>query len=136
MKQALWLLAGAAAALALAAVFAGLTDTAAIGAGAVAVMSGLIAATFLWLWWERTTPLALGMALSWAGTAGLAFWGWAVLTGRLTEAAGLLLVPLALQIAGAVLHFDVMESSMGLGRRRALLPVVLAVGAGVLLTKM
>ncbi len=133
MKQALWLVAATSAAFL--AVHAGFGYPAAIGIGygAIMVMSTLIAATFLWLWWQRTTPLALGMAMSWAGTASVTGWWWAAALAGRPEAMsgnGALLPFLSLQIAGAVLHFDVMQTSMGLRRRVFVLPVVAAFAAG------
>jgi hypothetical protein len=103
MRQALWLLAAATAALALMTAAHGPAATAAAGYGAVAAMAALIAATFLWLWWVRATPLALGMALSWSGVALVAATGTA-----------LPLPALPFLTAGAILHFAVMRRSMNL----------------------
>jgi hypothetical protein len=103
MRQALWLLAAATAALALATMALGTAATAAAGYAAVAAMAALIAATFLWLWWVRATPLALGMALSWAGVALVA-----------ASDPALPLPALPLLTAGAILHFGVMRRSMNL----------------------
>jgi len=133
MKQGLWLLAATSAAFL--AVHAALGYSAAfgIGYGAITVMSALIALTFLWLWWERATPLALGMAMSWAGTASVMGWWWAfALAGRPEGMAGngVLFLFLSLQISGAVLHFDVMQTSMGLRRRVFVLPIAAAFAAG------
>jgi hypothetical protein len=105
MRQALWLLAAATAALALAVVTLGPVSTAVAGYAAVAAMAVLIAATFLWLWWVRATPLALGMALSWSGVALIA-----------ASSPALPLPALPLLTAGAVLHFAVMRRSMNLPR--------------------
>jgi hypothetical protein len=108
MRQALWLLAAAAAGIAAAAMVVGTARIAAMGFAAVAAMAGLIAATFLWLWWVRATPLALGMALSWSGVA--------LVAGDLAAGAGALFPLLALPLlgVGAALHFAVMRRSMGL----------------------
>ena len=43
--------------------------------GAISAMAVLISATFFWLWWQRATPLALGMGFSWAG-AGMVMGYW------------------------------------------------------------
>ena len=123
MRQALWLLGGAAAVVAAAAAALGAGPTAAMGFAAVAAMAALIAATFLWLWWVRATPLALGMALSWAGVA--------LVAADLAAGVGKALPLVALPVlgVGAALHFAVMRSSMGLPRRAALLPACLSAAA-------
>jgi hypothetical protein len=125
MRQALWLLGGAAVAVALLAAMLGAGRTAAAGFAAVAAMAALIAATFLWLWWVRATPLALGMALSWAGVA-------LVAADRAAGAgAALPLVALPFLGVGAALHFAVMRRSMGLPRGTALLPAGLVAAAAL-----
>ena len=127
MRQALWLLAAATAALALATVTLGPTDTAAAGYAAVAAMAALIAATFLWLWWVRATPLALGMSLSWSGVALVAA----------TDSA-LPLPALPLLTTGAILHFAVMRRSMNLPRITLAAPVAasaLAILKSLVITK-
>lgn len=137
MKQAVWLLAGTAAVLLAMHGLLGYPAAFGIGYGAITVMSALIAGTFLWLWWERATPLALGMALSWAGTFSVMGWWWVyALSGRPESMAGsgALFVLLSFQIAGAVLHFDVMQSSMGCRRRVFVLPVAGAFALGALAT--
>lgn len=123
MRQALWLLGGAAVAVALLVAVLGAGRTAATGFAAVAAMAALIAATFLWLWWVRATPLALGMALSWSGVA-------LVAADRAAGGgAALPLVALPFLGVGAALHFAVMRRSMGLPRGMALLPAGLAAAA-------
>lgn len=102
-----------------------------IGYGAIVAMGLMIAATFLWLWAARATPLALGMAFSWAGTAAIMGWWWVhALAGRpeaMRESA--LLFPfVALHMVGAVLHFDVMLRSMRLPRRVFVVPLAGALG--------
>jgi hypothetical protein len=124
MRQALWLLGGAAVAVALLAVVLGAGRTAATGFAAVAAMAALIAATFLWLWWVRATPLALGMALSW--------WGVALVAAASAGAGAVLpLVALPFLGVGAGLHFAVMRRSMGLPRGTALLPAGLVAAAAL-----
>ena len=120
MKQALWLVA-AATALVLGASFGlGVARTAAMGFGALGAMAALIAATFLWLWWVRATPLALGMVLSWAGMAAM--------SGGLAGSAGWVgLAALPPMAAGVTLHFGVMRRSMGLGPFAVAVPVAAAV---------
>jgi hypothetical protein len=82
MKQALGLLALILAGLEAGRVMAGQDAVLAVVSGALALMALMIAATFLWLWFERTTPLALGMAHSWLGAGLIAgLWWWALRAG-------------------------------------------------------
>lgn len=102
-----------------------------IGYGAVALMALMIAATFLWLWVVRATPLALGMAFSWAG-AGLVL-GWWWLFHVLEQPRWGLENPflfnfLSLYVVGAVLHFSVIQRSFGQSGMAFLMPVLGAVG--------
>ena len=134
MKQATWLLTAVIAAFLTVTHFAGTHAAQSMGVGAIALMSGTIALTFLWLWWERATPLALGMAVSWSGTASMM--GWCVMPslGR-PEAMGggaLPLVFLSLQITGAMLHFEVMETSMGFRRGSAAVPALVVFAASAM----
>ena len=132
MRQALWLLGAVAVAVAAAVAAMGQAATAAMGYAAVAAMAAMIAGTFLWLWWVRATPLALGMALSWAGVAVVAFH----LAGGAPDA--LPHVALPLLAAGATLHFAVMRRSMGLHPAAAAVPAMLTAAAalaGLLFTK-
>lgn len=108
-----------------------------IGYGAITVMSIFISGTFLWLWRARTTPLALGMAFSWAGTASVMGWWW--MFNVLDRPAGMvqsefLFLFLSLHIVGAVLHFGVIQRSMGIARQAFLVPVTLAfaISAGLI----
>jgi hypothetical protein len=125
MRQALWLLGVAAVAVVVAVAMHGAGRTAATGFAAVAAMAALIAATFLWLWWVRATPLALGMALSWSGVA--------LVAADLAGGAGAVVPLIALPFlgVGAALHFAVMRRSMGLPRRTVLLPAGLVAAAAL-----
>jgi hypothetical protein len=142
MKQALWLLGGTAAAFHAVEYLAGELVARDLGFCWIALMSALIALTFLWLWWERATPLALGMAVSWAGTASMMGWWWLQRPLERSDAAsgdGLPLVFLSFQITGAMLHFEVMQTSMGYRRGAAAIPVLAAFAASVMvdhITKM
>ncbi len=84
--------------------------------GTFAIMALAIGATFLWLYLRRATPLALGMALSWAGSAGIVGWWYMV---SLLEGPGgmsenpLIFVFLATHVIGASLHFRVIGSTLG-----------------------
>ncbi|GKY87516.1 hypothetical protein [Sinisalibacter aestuarii] len=98
-----------------------------IAYGAIALMALMIAGTFLWLWRERATPLALGMAWAWLGAGVLAGWWWrASLIGQgAAPEAGLHLV-LAISLTGALLHFAVIQRSFGRHGASFLWPVALA----------
>lgn len=105
--------------------------------GAISVMALLISGTFFWLWQVRATPLALGMSLSWAGSGLTIGWWWLMqVAGNPawgTEAA-IVFCSLALLTAGAVLHFAVIQGSLGYHGIAFLLPVfaALALSLGVL----
>ena len=138
MKQVAILFAGVVGALLACAQIAGAREVVIVVYGAIALMALLISATFAWLWRLRATPLALGMSMSWAGTGLTLGWWW-----RVTGAQGLaphsdtavLLVFLSLLIAGAVLHFSVIQGTFGLRGVAFAVPVLgaLAVSLGVLL---
>ncbi|WOI57183.1 hypothetical protein [Palleronia sp. LCG004] len=103
-----------------------------VASGAIIGMSIVIATTFLWLWRVRLTPLALGMAFSWAGGALVMVWWWKIAdkTGTPTalDAAALLLA-VATYTTGAILHFAVITRSFDLPRAT---PIVLPVVAYIL----
>jgi len=107
--------------------------------GAIAMMSLMISATFLWLWSERATPLALGMSFSWLG-AGL-FAGGSWIAGLMELPVGMrsedmALGVLAVCIVGALLHFAVIHRSFGRHGMGFLWPVLAALcvsAAGVML---
>ena len=106
--------------------------------GAITLMALMIAATFLWLFVVRATPLALGMAYSWAGAGFVMGWWWFFnLSGRpewLRESPVLFGV-LPFYFVGAVLHFAVIHRSFGLHGMAFLVPVVgaVALSAGIYL---
>lgn len=132
MKQAIVLLALVMAALEAGKHLAGHDAVVEIVYGAIAMMSLMISATFLWLWRERATPLALGMSFSWLG-AGLfagGFWLVDLLglpLGIRSEDTALLV--LAVYIVGALLHFAVIHRSFGRHGMAFLWPVLAALGA-------
>lgn len=143
MKQALALAALMAGALEIARIVLGDAPVLLVSYGAIALMALWIAATFLWLWSERATPLALGMAFSWAGGGLFAGWWW---RDRLVHWPGAAGAPhtaphgvsliLALFFVGTLLHFAVIHRSFGRRGMGFLWPVVLAVvvsGLGVAL---
>jgi len=127
MKQAIGLLALVLAALQLGRLLLGGEAVLALATAAVALMALMIAATFLWLWAVRATPLALGMAFSWLGWGLFAGWG------RIAGAPGAPLAVLGFCIVGAVLHFSVIHRSFGWHGASFLWPVALSLAVGVLL---
>ena len=104
--------------------------------GAITLMAMMIAATFLWLFIVRATPLALGMAYSWAGAGFVMGWWWFYnLSGQpdwLSESP-ILFNFLPFYFVGAVLHFSVIHRSFGLHGAAFLLPIggAVAVSAGI-----
>lgn len=108
----------------------GYTTVYLVAYGSFSLMAAFMAATFFWLWTRRATPLALGMAFSWAGAASVMGWWWLL---NLTEIPDwvmknpLLLDFLAIYFVGVVLHFQVIGRSFGLPSRVAFVPIVAAV---------
>ena len=135
MKQAVVLLALVVFALAAGNRAAGNGAVVEVVYGAVAMMSLMISGTFLWLWGERATPLALGMAFSWLG-AGLfagGFWLVEVLhLPRVLSGEAAVVVALAVCVVGALLHFAVIHRSFGRHGMGFLWPVALALGVSAL----
>lgn len=119
MKQALQLLFGLSALLVLAYRVLGFDLVYHLAYGAVAAMAAVIAGTFLWLWWARATPLALGMAFSWAGATCVMGWWWAFATAG--QPAAMLGHPVvflfpAAYLVGAILHFQVIHRTLGISK--------------------
>ncbi|RPE71184.1 hypothetical protein EDD53_0298 [Pacificibacter maritimus] len=109
-----------------------------VGHGAVSILALLISGTFLWLWQVRATPLALGMSFSWAGLGLTLGWWWAIQLRMSVDwglEAAVLFFFLSLLMAGAVLHFAVIQGSFGFHGMSFLVPVLGAVmlSLGVLL---
>ncbi len=132
MKQAVTLLAVAIFALEAGKFAAGHDAVVEIAYGAIAIMSVMISATFLWLWVERATPLALGMSFSWLGAGLFAGGFWLVDLLDLPKRAwgeDTALVVLAVYLVGALLHFAVIHRSFGRHGMAFLWPVVAALGA-------
>lgn len=126
MKQALTLTLLTIAALEAAYLLLGYDRLAGVVYGAMSVMALLIAGTFLWLWFERTTPLAIGMALSWLGVAAMSGWWWAAALSQVPQLFAVhpgIFAALALPLVGAVLHFAVIQRSFGLHGLHFLWPV-------------
>ena len=109
---------------------------AAIGFSATALIAAVNCVTFLWLWYARATPLALGMAMSWAGQTAISLW-WFV-TGMPGKALWLDQHPivflfLSIYMVGGLLHIAVIQNSAGSMRTAVIWPVIAvgAVAAGV-----
>ncbi|MFT6425851.1 MAG: hypothetical protein ACJAYH_000905 [Celeribacter sp.] len=105
----------------------GTTQMVLIGYGAICVMALVISGTFFWLWQVRATPLALGMSFSWAGLGLTLGWWWAMqlrLSSVWGVEAAVLFAFLSLLMAGAVLHFAVIQGSFGYHGLSFLVPVI------------
>jgi hypothetical protein len=116
MKQAFALMMCLAVLLQLGFVFAGYDAMYQIAYGAITFMGLMISLTFLWLYVQRATPLALGMAYSWSGASLVLGWWW--IFALVGEPEGMVqnslhFVPLSLYLSGAVLHFSVINRSFG-----------------------
>ncbi len=100
-----------------------------ISYGAFTLMAAMVSLTFLWLWMQRATPLAVGMAFSWAGAACVMGWWWVYnlmeRPGPMHESAVLLLL-LGVYFVGVMMHFAVIGRSLGLAQRLWGMPVALA----------
>lgn len=107
-----------------------------VGYGVLTLMALWVAMTFLWLWLERATPLALGMAFSWAGAA--LIMGWWYLYALLDRPEwmtqnSLLFVPLAIYITGAVIHSRVIWAAIVADDRAHWVPLAVATLVSALL---
>jgi hypothetical protein len=110
--------------------------SAAIGFAATTLIAAANCATFLWLWYVRATPLALGMALSWAGQAALSVWWFS--TGMPGKALWIeqdpsVFLVVSIYIVGGALHIAVIQNSSGMRRAGLVWPamIVASVAAGV-----
>lgn len=107
-----------------------------ISYGAFTLMAAMVSLTFLWLWMQRATPLAMGMAFGWAGAASVMGWWWVfnLLDGPapMRDSAALFIC-LSVYFVGAVMHFAVIGRSLGLAKGLWTVPVVLAVVASAVL---
>lgn len=110
---------------------------AAIGFSAITMIAFVNCVTFLWLWYVRATPLALGMALSWAGQAAITVW-WFISVApedfSIFRRGALLLLLLSFYIVGGGLHILVIQHSSESVRSQAILPAiaVIAIIAGLI----
>lgn len=117
-------------------VTAGLLDlwmAATIGFAAMTAIAAANCVTFLWLWYVRATPLALGMALSWAGQAAVSIWwlaeGMPGARGWLDKGPFIFLF-ISIYMVGGLLHIVVIQNSAGSSRIGAIWPVLAAVAVG------
>lgn len=135
MKQAGLLLVGIAGLALLADRVFGYAATYAVGYGAFAILAAMISGTFFWLWATRATPLALGMGFSWAGAASVMGWWWvynlAARPAAMVENAALFLF-LSLYFVGALLHFVVIQRSMGMRDWAFLAPLAASLAVSTL----
>lgn len=108
----------------------GYTTVYLVAYGAFSLMAAFMAATFFWLWTRRATPLALGMAFSWAGAASVMGWWWVLNLADIPDwmlTNPVLLDFLAIYFVGVVMHFQVIGRSFGLPKQAAFYPVLAAV---------
>ncbi|MEL7149422.1 MAG: hypothetical protein AAGK71_01745 [Pseudomonadota bacterium] len=101
-----------------------------VGYGAFVLLALVIAGTFLWLWKQRSTPLALGMVFSWAGASCVMAWWWLYsLLGAPVwmHDNPLLFVFLSVYLMGAALHLEVIGRSFALSRFATFAPIAGAV---------
>lgn len=106
-----------------------------LGYGAISLMAVMVSLTFLWLWWWRATPLAIGMFFGWAGAASLIGWWWAYsLLGRpdWMLANPILFILVSVYFVGAILHFKVIAHSFGIRGQCYLVPVAVSLAGSVL----
>lgn len=102
----------------------------AVAYGMVAAMALVISVSFFWLWYNRATPLALGMALCKLGSATLLAW---YALYRVLDKAPVMIdhkaltVFIGLYFVGAAHHFAVMQRTMRANLAVFVLPVILTV---------
>lgn len=134
MQQALLLLALLTAGIGAGLYTGGFTPVFQITFGALTLMGALIAGIFFWLWTQRATPLSLGMAFAWTGTALVIGWEWARdVLGQPAwmEQSAYLPLAMGLYLCGAALHFEAIETSFRWPRRSFLIPAAAAIAASV-----
>lgn len=139
MTRALGLLALILLALALLARPFGLVIAQDVARAALAAMAATLAGTFLWLWREKATPLALAMTFSWAGASALM--GWRVMQDVLGQPAWMLENPLLLGVlgvylTGTLLHVEAIRRAFGLGQVALVFLLGGTLGAAVLVLGM
>ena len=131
MKIPVLLLAGTTTVLLLISWMHGYGTAYSLAYGAIVALSLSISATFFWLWYARTTPLALGMAFSWAGAAGVMGWWWIYQLLSAPDAMvenRILFLFVSSYFVGGLLHFQVIFRSLGARSVVILLPLALFLG--------
>jgi hypothetical protein len=134
MKKPLSLLVGLIALFGLAGLMLDYDTVYRIGYGTFTLLALVISGTFFWLWFKRSTPLALGMAFGWAGAATLM--AWRLFTNLLSfpdwmQQNPLLFVFLSVYLVGAILHLEVIGRSFSLSRVATFAPVCAAIALSV-----
>lgn len=107
-----------------------------ISYGAFTLMAAMVSLTFLWLWKQRATPLAVGMSFGWAGAASVMGWWWIynlLDTPAFMRENVALFLCLSVYFVGAVLHFSVIGRSLGLARGLWAAPVAFAIAVSAML---
>ena len=119
MTRALGLLALTFVTFALVARPFGLTAAQDIARAAIVLLGLTLSGTFLWLWREKATPLALAMTFSWAGASALLGW-WVVYdlwaAPAWMAAHPVLLAILGVYLTGTLLHLQAVRAAFGLGQ--------------------
>ena len=104
--------------------------------GMICLWAAMISGTFVWLWAHRKNDLALGMAFSWAGTAGVQGWWWVYNLFEQPPAMinnPALFLFLALYVIGASAHFNSIGQAIDLTKRYYWIPPLVAAGASLLI---
>ena len=113
----------------------GYEQTYSVSSGAFTIMAAMVSLTFFGLWLRRATPLAEGMAFGWAGATFVMGWWWLYnLLDRpeSMQESPILFLFVGVYFVGAIMHFVVIGSSLGLPRWLNYLPVCLAIFLSVL----
>ncbi|SIN86879.1 hypothetical protein [Vannielia litorea] len=102
---------------------------------ALVAMAATLAGTFLWLWREKATPLALAMTFSWAGASALM--GWRLVQDLLGHPlwmgeSPMLLGVLGVYLTGTLLHVEAIRRAFGLGQVALVFLLGGTLGAAVL----
>ncbi len=108
-----------------------------VGYGAFSCLAAVIALTFFWLWFKRSTPLALGMAFGWIGAASVMAWWW--LFNLLGQPVGMVDNPalflfLSIYFVGAVQHLEVIGRSFGFSWKASIAPAAAAILFSIVMT--
>lgn len=108
-----------------------------VGYGAFALLAAVIAATFFWLWHQRSTPLALGMGFGWLGASSITGWWWFNnLSGDPVwmDENPVLFVFLSVYLVGAMMHLALIGRSFSMPTYTEYFPVVAAIAVSFAVT--